>query len=217
MDFVTGLPKSGGNTAVLTVVDCFSKMAHFIALPKLPSAKETALIMLKEVFRIHGFPKAIVLDQGPQFVSRFWREFCRLIGARASLTSGYHPEANGQTEHLNQQLENGLRCLVSQNQSSWSTHLIWVEFAHNLLPTSATGLSPFKCVSGFQPLLIQNQRFPFCRPTAWYIAAAASGPLPAECFSGKGTKSRRPQTVNAALLLSISLSREYGYLLKISA
>jgi len=72
LDFVTGLPVSQGNTAVLTVVDRFSKMVHFIALPKLPSAKET----MQHVFRVHGFPRDIVSDRGPQFVSRFWREFC---------------------------------------------------------------------------------------------------------------------------------------------
>ena len=115
MDFVMGLPVSKGNTTVLTVVDRFSKMAHFIALPKLPSAKETAECMMTNVFRIHGFPQDIVSDRGPQFVSRFWKEFCKLIGATASLTSGYHPEANGQTERLNQQLETGLRCLVALN------------------------------------------------------------------------------------------------------
>lgn len=60
MDFVTGLPVSRGNTVVLTVVDRFSKVTHFIALPKLPSAKETVEIMMSHVFRIHGFPKDIV-------------------------------------------------------------------------------------------------------------------------------------------------------------
>ena len=94
MDFVTGLPVSQGNTTVLTVMDRFSKMARFIALPKLPSAKETAEVMVNHVFRVHGIPKDIVSDRGPQFVSWFWREFCRLIGATASLTSGYHLEAN---------------------------------------------------------------------------------------------------------------------------
>uniref|UniRef100_A0A3B3H296 Gypsy retrotransposon integrase-like protein 1 n=1 Tax=Oryzias latipes TaxID=8090 RepID=A0A3B3H296_ORYLA len=153
MDFVTGLPVSRGHTTVLTVVDRFSKMVRFIALPRLPSAKGTAEIIMNQIVRYHGFPKDIVSDRGPQFVSRFWKEFCRLIGATVSLTSGYHPESNGQTERLNQQLETGLRCLVSQNPSTWSRHLIWVEYAHNTLPTSATGISPFKCVFGYEPPL----------------------------------------------------------------
>uniref|UniRef100_A0A3P9M1D4 Gypsy retrotransposon integrase-like protein 1 n=1 Tax=Oryzias latipes TaxID=8090 RepID=A0A3P9M1D4_ORYLA len=153
MDFVTGLPLSRGHNTVLTVVDRFSKMVRFIALPRLPSARATADIFLNQIVRYHGFPKDIVSDRGPQFVSRFWREFCRLIGAKASLTSGYHPESNGQTERLNQQLETGLRCLVSQNPSTWSRHLVWVEYAHNTLPTSATGFSPFKCVFGYEPPL----------------------------------------------------------------
>ena len=101
-------------------------MAGFIALPKLPSAKETAAVTMNQVFRVHGFPKDTVSDRGPQLVSRFWREFCRLTGTMASLTLGYHPEATGQTERLNQQMETGLWCLVSQNPSTWSKHLVWV-------------------------------------------------------------------------------------------
>ena len=126
-------------------------MVRFIALPKLPSAKETAEVMMDQVFKIHVFPKDIVSDRGPKFVSRFWREFCRLIDATASLTSGYQSEANGQAKRLNQQLETGLLCVVFQNSSTWSKHLIWVEYAHNSLPTSATGFSPFHCVYCYQP------------------------------------------------------------------
>ncbi|KAI2665690.1 Transposon Tf2-9 polyprotein [Labeo rohita] len=69
LDFVTGLPPSQGNTVVLTVVDRFSKVTHFIPLPKLPSARETALAVVDHVFRIHGLPTDVVSDRGPQFVS----------------------------------------------------------------------------------------------------------------------------------------------------
>lgn len=166
MDFVTGLPPSKGNTTVLTVVDRFSKMVHFIALQKLPSAKETAQVLLDHVVRIHGIPRDIVSDRGPQFSSRFWKEFCTILGASVSLTSGYHPQSNGQTERMNQELETCLRCLVSQNPAAWSEHLTWVEYAHNSLPTSATGLSPFHCVYGHQPPLFPESEKEVVVPSA---------------------------------------------------
>jgi hypothetical protein len=60
LDFVTGLPPSDGNTVFLNVVDRFS--AHFILLPKLPSAKETAQLMVQHIFRIHGLSMNMVSD-----------------------------------------------------------------------------------------------------------------------------------------------------------
>lgn len=156
VDFVTGLPVSQGNTFVMTVVDRFSRLTHFVPLAKLPSAKQTAQAMLEHVFRLHGFPNDIVSDRGPQFVSCFWREFCGLLGAEVSLSSGYHPETNGQTERANQQLETGLRLLAARNPSTWSQKLLWVEFAHNTLPCASTGLTPFQCAYGFQPPLFPS-------------------------------------------------------------
>ncbi len=124
LDFVTALPGQYR----------FSKTAHFIPLPKLPSAKETAVTVVNHVFRVHGLPVDVVSDRGPQFVSKFWREFCRLLGATVSLSSGFHP----QTERANQDVERVLRCLVSQNPTSWGQQLAWVEYAHNSLPVSST-------------------------------------------------------------------------------
>ncbi|KAI3358305.1 hypothetical protein L3Q82_014680 [Scortum barcoo] len=149
--WTSGLPLSKGNTTVLTVVDQFSKMTHFIPLPKLPTAKQTAQVMINQVFCIHGLPTDIVSDRGPQFVSVFWKEFCHLLGATVSLSSGNHPESNGQAECLNQELETCLRCLVSQNQTTWSDYLTWIGYAHTRSPprppdsplsTSSTGISP---------------------------------------------------------------------------
>lgn len=157
LDFVTSLPESGGMTTILTLVDRFSKMVHFIALPKLPSAKETAEVLPNQVFRLHGLPRDIVSDWGPQFIAKFWAELCKLLGISVNLSLGLHPETNGQSERLNQQLETGLRILCSHKPSSWTKNLVWVEYAHNSLPSAATSLTPFQTVYGYQPPLFSSQ------------------------------------------------------------
>ncbi|KAI7809155.1 hypothetical protein IRJ41_000814, partial [Triplophysa rosa] len=148
------------------LVDRFSKAVHFVPLPKLPSARETAQLMVDHVFRLHGLPVDVVSDRGPQFSSRFWKEFCRQIGASASLSSGFHPQTNGQCERANQDLGRMLRCLTSSNPSSWCSQLSWVEYAHNSLQSSASGMSPFECSLGYNPPLFPSQEPDAAVPSA---------------------------------------------------
>lgn len=166
LDFVTGLPPSDGNTTILTVVDRFSKSVHFIPLPSLPSSSETANIMVQHVFKLHGLPQEVVSDRGPQFTSSFWKAFCKLLGASVCLSSGFHPQTNGQTERANQQLETVLRCVASQNPTSWSQQLPWAEYAINSHISSSTGRSPFECSLGYQPPLFPDQELEVGSPSA---------------------------------------------------
>lgn len=73
------------------------------------------------------------------------------------MSSGYHPQTNGQTERANQQLESMLRCVTATNPSSWSSFLPWVEYAYNSQPSAATGLSPFEAPLGYLPPLFPSQ------------------------------------------------------------
>lgn len=148
------------------MVDRFSKACHLIPLPKISTACQTADLMMQHVFRIHGFPQDMVSDRGPQFTSWFWKAFGRLIGASISMSSEFHPQSNAQTERVNQEIEKTLRCLVSNNHSTWSSRLIWAEFAHNTLHNSSLGMSPFECQFGFSPPLFSEQELEVQVPAA---------------------------------------------------
>ncbi|TWW59252.1 Retrovirus-related Pol polyprotein from transposon opus [Takifugu flavidus] len=212
LGFVTGLPLSGGFTTILTVVDRFSKMAHFVRLPKLPSAKETAEQLLQHIFRLHDLPSDVVSDRGPQFTSVFWREFCSLIGATVSLSSGFHPQSNGQSERVNQEMEMALRCMASRHPSTWSKQLLWVEYAHNTLTISATGPSPFQCAYGFQPPLFPALEKEASCPSvkAFFTVAARPGPRSGLLSYELLTVTRRPPTAIVPRLPITWWARRYG-------
>src|SRR6266436_2508712 len=66
-------------------------------------------------------------------------------------TSGYHPEGDGQTECLNQVLEQYLRAYTNYQQDDWSSLLPLAEFAYNNATNEMTGVSPFFANKGYHP------------------------------------------------------------------
>ena len=128
MDFVTGLPEINGMSCIMTVVDRFSKYAHFVPLPGLPSAIETAAALFSNVFKVHGIPKKIISDRGSQFTAKVTRWLCDKLGVKQNISSAFHPQTDGQSEKTNHTVETYMRCFVGSSQGEWVELLSFAEF-----------------------------------------------------------------------------------------
>jgi transposase InsO family protein len=95
LDFVKGFPRVGGKSVILTVVDRFSKYAHFVALDHPYSATTVAKVFFDSIVRLHGIPASIMSDRDPVFTSTMWKELFRLTGMKLCTSSMFHPQTDG--------------------------------------------------------------------------------------------------------------------------
>jgi len=151
VDFIVELPLSSGHDAVMTVVDLVSKRAHFIPTHTMVTAEGVARLFLHQVWKLHGLPKCVVSDRGPQFVARFTRELYQLLGIKLASSTAWHPQTNGQTEHVNQELDQYLQLFVNERQDDWYDLLPMAEFQHNNHVHSTTQQPPFLLNTGRIP------------------------------------------------------------------
>ncbi|GKV30882.1 hypothetical protein SLEP1_g39653 [Rubroshorea leprosula] len=111
-----------------------------------------ARLFFKHVVKYWGLPRIIISDRDPRFTGKFWRELFKLMGSDLHFSPSFHPQTDGQTERVNALLELYLRHFVSANQHDWAKLLDVAQFSFNLQRREATQQSPFKIVTGQQPL-----------------------------------------------------------------
>ncbi len=99
--FIIDLPPFHSFDSILVVVDHLTKMVHFIPCNKTITSKKTSKLFLDHVFWYHGILENIIYNNGPQFVSKFWRRLFELLGVKMKLSSNFHPQMDGQMEHVN--------------------------------------------------------------------------------------------------------------------
>jgi transposase InsO family protein len=151
IDLITGLPESNGFNAILVIVDRFSKMILLVAIRDTLTSFQTAEIYRDHVWSKHGLPKKIISDRGPQFAAQFMKELHKLIGIETNLSTAFHPQTDGQTERINQEVEQYLRLFINHCQTDWNTWLSCAEFSYNDKVHSLTGFSPFFVNYGRHP------------------------------------------------------------------
>jgi len=151
MDFIEGLPTSGSYNSIIVFVDAFTKYAHFVPLRHPFSAPDIVEAFLDTIFKLHSMPVTLVSDRDKIFTSTFWQTVFKRTGVNLHMSTSYHPQSDGQTEHVNQQIECYLRCFISAHPKKWSRWLSLCEFWYNMNWHSSLGKSPFEVLYGYSP------------------------------------------------------------------
>jgi transposase InsO family protein len=162
MDFKSFPPDKSGHDMIFVVVDRLSKRSYSIPCYKTTTAKDMARLFIIYIWRTHGPPDTIVSDRGRQFISAFWHEFCCILGIKLKLSTADHPQTDGQTEIVNQYIDQRLRPFINYYQDNWSELLPMIDYAQATLPHESIGLSPFQVEFGFEP----RTSFDWNRPRA---------------------------------------------------
>ena len=150
-DFIVDLPESNSYDALLVFVDCLTKMCHLIPCNKTTDAPQFAQLFLERVVALHGLPDSLVSDRGSVFTSRFWKSLSTLLGINPRLSTAFHPQTDGQTERMNQIVEQYLRIYCNHQQDDWSRLLPLAEFSINNSYQESIKTSPFYANYGYHP------------------------------------------------------------------
>ena len=151
-DFITDLPECDGSDSLMVVVDHGSTKG-VISIPcnKTIDATQTAQNYIDHVYKRFGLPNSFLSDRGPQFTSQVFRELMRLLGIKTIRSTAYHPQTDGETERVNQELEIYFRIFCSNNPETWKHLNSLMEFCHNQKLHSVTKQSPFYLMMGYEP------------------------------------------------------------------
>jgi len=126
-------------------------MVHFIPTTEKTSAEGLARLFRDNMWKLHGLPESIISDRGPQFVVGLMRELNKMLGIKSKLSTAFYPQTDGQTERVNQELEQYLRMFIDHRQEQWPEWLGTAEFIYNNKAHSSTRTLPFKANYGQDP------------------------------------------------------------------
>ncbi|SOV06277.1 uncharacterized protein UDID_19503 [Ustilago sp. UG-2017a] len=151
LDFIEGLPPSRNYDSILVIVDRLTKFAILAPTYKTVTAKQTAVLLYGHMVRLFGYADHMVSDRGRQFISGAWKAFAEQMGVKHSLSTAYHPQTDGQTERVNQVVEQYLRMYCNYEQNDWANLLDTAAFVYNNTVHNSIGVSPFFACYGWNP------------------------------------------------------------------
>jgi len=119
IDIIEPLPRSNGMDAIVVIVDQFTKIIRLKVTTTNVSSEGIAKIYRDEIWKLYGIPRKILSDRGLQFTSKFMEELTKALGTKRQLSMAYHPQTDGQTERINQEIGTFLQHYVNYQQNDW--------------------------------------------------------------------------------------------------
>ena len=131
INIIGPLPKSNGMDTIVVIVDQFTKMIRLKATTTNILLEGIAKIYRDDIWKLHRVPKKILSDRGLQFTLKFMEELTKALGMKRQLSMAYHPQTDGQTERINQEIGTFLRHYMNYQQDDWTNWLAAAEFQYN--------------------------------------------------------------------------------------
>jgi hypothetical protein len=128
----------------MVVIDKVSKSGHFIPVKYTYKSINIVEIFMKEIFRLYGIPKKVILDRDVKFTFTFWKELFAGLNTNLNFNTSYHPQTDGKTKRMNQIMEYMICMYVRMKPSKWEDYLHLVEFSYNNGYQTSTKMNPFE-------------------------------------------------------------------------
>lgn len=152
LDWLKGFPRtSDGFDSVLNIVDKFSKWAIIVPCDTHSSTKDTIRILWEQVFSWVGLPNVIIGDRDTRLTASMMQSLRKFLKVELRLSSGYHPQTDGQTENFHRIFLTSLRSYVNEYHSDWKLRIPAFLYAYHNTVHSATGYTPHRLLFGWCP------------------------------------------------------------------
>jgi transposase InsO family protein len=149
VDFIMSLSRTqSGYDSIWVIVDRLTKVAHFILVKTTYSGPQLKEFHMSRIVCLHGVSKKTVSDRGTQFTSKFWERLHETLDTQLRFSSTYQPQTDGQTERVNQILEDMIRACSLQYGKSWDKSLPYAEFSYSNSYQESLKMAPFEMLYG---------------------------------------------------------------------
>jgi transposase InsO family protein len=165
MDLITDLPPVEEYNFILVMVDRgLSKGVILCPCVKTITWEGTATLLHDNLFKRIGLPDKIISDRDPRFAAHTFQELLKLLNIKSNLTTAYHPQSDGATERVNQEVKAYLSIYCMSHPEDWLHSLSTLEFTHNNRRHAEQIYSPFELIQGDNlisiPITFSHTKFP---------------------------------------------------------